>query len=223
MNRKRETRRRTRRRICRRGEERREISKPKVIKHVTCFGRGNHSHSLVRFLFMTNLFSVMSRSAPSSLYPSFFVLCFVPSLALQVFSDLPSHSIYTNIIFSPDEQLILTGTFGKVKMRSNVSSSSPSAVGGSSSSSPSVASSSSASSSALDSKDELEKEGLGGVDGAEEAGGGGQGRVVMIRRDTLEIIHQVNVSAYSVVSLLWHPRINQVHSPCVCIMFASSE
>lgn len=30
--------------------------------------------------------------------------------ALQVFEDLPTHYAQTNIAFSPDEQLILTGT-----------------------------------------------------------------------------------------------------------------
>ncbi|KAI8098356.1 WD40-repeat-containing domain protein [Gilbertella persicaria] len=40
--------------------------------------------------------------------------------------------------------------------------------------------------------------------------GQGHGQLVMLNRDTLEVHESINVTQSSVVSVLWHPRINQI-------------
>ncbi|KAK9728598.1 hypothetical protein K7432_000946 [Basidiobolus ranarum] len=74
--------------------------------------------------------------------------------AVNIANDLTTFNAETNIIFSPDEKLILTGTGVK--------------------------------------KNE------------------GYGKVVMMDRNTLEVVRTMSVSQSSVVRVLWHSRINQI-------------
>lgn len=79
---------------------------------------------------------------------------------VKVFSDLPNSYQQTNVAFSPDEQLILTGT-------------------------------------------------------SVEKGGTAGGLLYLFDRRRLELARKIGVSSHSVVSCIWHWRLNQVSSPLV--------
>lgn len=78
-------------------------------------------------------------------------------MPVKVFSDLPNSYQQTNVAFSPDEQLILTGT-------------------------------------------SVEKGGMAG------------GLLYLFDRRRLELARKIGVSSHSVVSCIWHRRLNQVSS-----------
>lgn len=90
---------------------------------------------------------------------------------LFVASGLPSLNAETNVIFSPDEKYILTGTAGS---HAGV----------------------------LAGQAEEEK--------AKEFAGGEGGKVVVLRRDGLGVVRTLDISPFSVVKVLWHPKINQI-------------
>lgn len=81
---------------------------------------------------------------------------------------MPSLNDETNIIFSPDENFIITGTAGAKAAVVPGRADAP-------------------------------------ADTSRE-----KGKLVVLKRDTLEIARELTVSEGSVVRVAWHPRINQV-------------
>lgn len=53
---------------------------------------------------------------------------------------------------------------------------------------------------------------MSGTGSAEEESTGvkGKGKVVVLNSETLETVRKIEISDYSVVKVLWHPKINQV-------------
>lgn len=87
--------------------------------------------------------------------------------SLHVFDDLPNHYAQTNVSFSPDEQLFLTGT-------------------------------------------SIEKDSTTA------------GLLCFFDRAKLELVSRVGISPkLSVVQCAWHPRLNQVTSLNVCMLFGN--
>ncbi|GAA5901838.1 hypothetical protein JCM8208_003601 [Rhodotorula glutinis] len=95
-------------------------------------------------------------------------------------TSLPSLNSETNACFSPDGQYVLTGTAGA---RAGVL-----AGGGEE-----------------ERARELEKEKERGGEGKER-----MGRVVVFRTEGLDRVREISISPFSVVRVLWHPKINQI-------------
>ncbi|KAL8292109.1 hypothetical protein RQP46_001575 [Phenoliferia psychrophenolica] len=88
-------------------------------------------------------------------------------------TNLPSLNPEANLVFSPDEKYVLTGTAG----------SHAGVLAGAA-------------------EEEKAKE--------LEKNGGVGGKVVVMKREGLEVVREMNISPFSVVKVLWHPSINQI-------------
>ena len=106
---------------------------------------------------------------------------------VQTFADLPCHCAQTDMAFSPDEQLIITGT----SMTERIAL-------------PSAAGAASLSSSSSSSAPEAERRKVKTHELRT------RGQIVFIDRTNLEIVQHVAVANGAINRVLWHPRLNQI-------------